>query len=71
MLVEPLIKPEVLWLQTLATIMMAVKASGDGWAWGVVLQNLGSKISYTDNADAKDFIPANLGLGANYTQKVQ
>jgi len=47
----------------------AVKASGDGWAWGVVLQNLGSKISYTDNADAKDFIPANLGFGANYTNK--
>jgi hypothetical protein len=47
----------------------AVKASGDGWAWGAVLSNLGSKISYTDNADAKDFIPANLGFGANYTNK--
>jgi len=45
------------------------KASGDGWAWGVVLQNLGSKISYTDNADAKDFIPANFGFGANYTNQ--
>jgi hypothetical protein len=44
-------------------------ASGSGWQWGVVLQNLGSKISYTDNANAKDFIPANLGLGANYTKK--
>lgn len=44
-------------------------ASGNGWQWGVVLQNLGSKISYTDNANAKDFIPANLGLGANYTRK--
>jgi hypothetical protein len=44
-------------------------AAGNGWQWGVVLQNLGSKISYTDNADAKDFIPANLGLGANYTKK--
>jgi Type IX secretion system protein PorV len=43
--------------------------SGSGWQWGVVLQNLGAKISYTDNADAKDFIPANLGLGANYTKK--
>lgn len=47
----------------------AVKASGDGWAWGAVLSNLGSKISYTDNADAKDFIPANLGLGVNYTNR--
>lgn len=45
------------------------KASGSGWAWGAVLSNLGSKISYTDNADAKDFIPANLGLGLNYTSK--
>jgi len=43
--------------------------AGNGWQWGVVLQNLGSKISYTDNADAKDFIPANLGLGGNYTKK--
>ncbi len=43
------------------------KASGDGWQWGVVLQNLGSKIAYTDNADMKDFIPANFGFGANYT----
>ncbi|MBL0233416.1 MAG: type IX secretion system outer membrane channel protein PorV [Chitinophagaceae bacterium] len=47
-----------------------VKASGDGWSYGAVLSNLGSKISYTDNADAKDFIPANLGLGINYTNKM-
>jgi hypothetical protein len=44
-------------------------ATGNGWAWGVTLTNLGSKIAYTDNADAKDFIPANLGLGATYTKK--
>jgi len=43
------------------------KASGDGWVWGAVLQNLGSKIAYTDNADMKDFIPANLGVGVNYS----
>jgi hypothetical protein len=40
-----------------------------GWSFGAVLSNLGSKISYTDNADAKDFIPANLGFGTNYTKK--
>jgi hypothetical protein len=45
------------------------KASGNGWQSGVVLSNLGSKIAYTDNGDAKDFIPANLGLGGNYTRK--
>ncbi len=46
------------------------KADGDGFAWGVVLSNLGSKISYTDNADAKDFIPSNLGIGFNYRNKI-
>jgi hypothetical protein len=46
------------------------KADGDGFAWGAVLSNLGSKISYTDNADAKDFIPANLGLGFNYRNRI-
>ena len=42
---------------------------GQGWAFGAVLTNLGSKISYTDNADQKDYIPANLGLGTTYTRK--
>lgn len=41
---------------------------GQGWAFGAVLSNLGSKISYTDNADQKDYIPANLGLGTAYTR---
>jgi hypothetical protein len=45
-------------------------ADGDGIAWGVVLSNLGSKIAYTDNADAKDFIPANLGLGLNWRNRM-
>lgn len=46
------------------------KANGSGFAWGAVLSNLGTKVAYTDNADAKDFIPANLGLGLNYTKKM-
>jgi hypothetical protein len=37
-----------------------------GINWGVTLSNLGSKISYTNNAAEKDFIPANLGLGVAY-----
>jgi hypothetical protein len=45
------------------------KASGSGWTWGVTLSNLGAKVAYTNNADAKDFIPANLGLGTTYTKK--
>jgi hypothetical protein len=31
------------------------------------MSNLGSKIAYTDNADQKDYIPANLALGTTYT----
>jgi hypothetical protein len=41
---------------------------GDGWAFGAAFSNLGSKIAYTDNADQKDFIPANMGLGTSYTK---
>jgi hypothetical protein len=41
---------------------------GQGWAFGVALTNLGSKIAYTDNADQKDFIPANFGIGTTYTR---
>ncbi|HEX2608831.1 MAG TPA: type IX secretion system outer membrane channel protein PorV [Flavisolibacter sp.] len=41
--------------------------SGQGLAVGAAFTNLGGKISYTDNADQKDFIPANFGIGATYT----
>ncbi len=41
---------------------------GSGWNWGATLSNLGSKISYTSDAQQKDYIPANLGLGAAYTK---
>jgi type IX secretion system protein PorV len=40
---------------------------GSGWSLGAAATNLGAKIAYTDNADQKDFIPANLGVGAAYT----
>ena len=43
--------------------------AGNGWAFGAVMSNLGSKISYTSNATQKDYIPANLGLGTSYTKK--
>jgi hypothetical protein len=33
----------------------------------VALTNLGSKIGYTNDAKQKDYIPANLGMGAAYT----
>ena len=42
--------------------------AGQGWNFGAALTNLGSKIGYTKDATQKDFIPANLGLGAAYTK---
>lgn len=42
--------------------------AGDGFTFGGTLTNLGAKISYTDNADQKDFIPANLGLGFTWNK---
>jgi hypothetical protein len=43
-------------------------AEGDGFTAGATLTNLGAKISYTDNADQKDFIPANLGIGFTWNK---
>lgn len=40
---------------------------GEGFSYGVVLSNLGSKIGYTNDANSKDYIPANLGIGMAYT----
>lgn len=34
---------------------------------GVSITNIGTKVSYTQSAQNKDFIPTNLGLGAAYT----
>lgn len=45
--------------------------NGAGWRFGGVLSNLGSKIGYTNNANQKDFIPANLALGSSYTHIFQ
>lgn len=45
-----------------------VKENGGGLNWGVTLSNLGGKIGYTSDDNQKDFIPANLGIGAAYTK---
>ena len=47
-----------------------IGVGGSGINYGVTLSNLGSKISYTSDANQKDFIPASLGLGAAYTQEI-
>jgi hypothetical protein len=44
------------------------KANGNGFRLGFTLSNLGSKISYTSDASQKDYIPANIGLGAAYNK---
>jgi len=44
-----------------------INADGQGLNWGITLSNLGSKISYTSDAQQKDYIPANLGLGVANT----
>jgi len=44
-----------------------VDETGQGLNWGIAITNLGSKISYTSDAQQKDYIPANLGLGLAYT----
>jgi hypothetical protein len=51
----------------LSLFYTGANAEGQGWNWGVTLSNLGSKIGYTSDARQKDYIPANLGLGAAYT----
>jgi hypothetical protein len=45
-----------------------LKADGSGLNYGITLTNLGSKISYTNDASQKDYIPANLGIGVAYTK---
>ncbi|MDQ6889014.1 MAG: type IX secretion system outer membrane channel protein PorV [Bacteroidota bacterium] len=48
----------------------AGSTNASGLNWGVTLSNLGAKISYTNDASEKDFIPANLGLGIAYVKSV-
>ncbi|TWW00536.1 type IX secretion system outer membrane channel protein PorV [Chitinophaga pinensis] len=37
------------------------------WNVGLALTNIGTKISYTESATNKDFLPTNFGLGTSYT----
>jgi hypothetical protein len=45
------------------------KANGavNTWNVGLALTNIGTKISYTESATNKDFLPTNFGLGTAYT----
>lgn len=42
----------------------------EGWRVGLVLQNLGPKVNYSNNAQNKSYLPANLGVGINYTKNI-
>lgn len=44
------------------------RTDGDGFIFGTVFSNLGSKISYIQNASEKDFLPANWGIGASWNK---
>ncbi|MBK8087247.1 MAG: type IX secretion system outer membrane channel protein PorV [Chitinophagaceae bacterium] len=43
---------------------------GSGFTAGAVMSNLGTKISYTNDARGKDYIPANLGIGGVYHKAI-
>lgn len=61
-------KPGTAVAADLSMFHTGVKEDGSGLNYGVTLSNLGSKISYTNDATQKDYIPANLGLGVAYTK---
>lgn len=42
--------------------------TSSGLNWGVTVSNLGSKVSYTNDVNRKDYLPANLGLGLAYNK---
>ncbi|MEO6314636.1 MAG: type IX secretion system outer membrane channel protein PorV [Chitinophagaceae bacterium] len=44
-----------------------VKEGKNGWSAGAAFSNLGSKVSYSSDANNQNFLPANLGLGAGHT----
>ncbi|NII25057.1 type IX secretion system outer membrane channel protein PorV [Pseudoflavitalea sp. X16] len=47
-----------------------VRPSGNGWNFGAVLSNLGGKVGYTNDAQQRDYIPANLSIGTTYTAQI-
>lgn len=44
-----------------------IDVKGQGLTAGLALSNLGTRIGYTSDGTAKEFLPANLGLGLAYT----
>ena len=51
----------------LSLFYSGLNTDGQGFTVGAALTNLGTKIGYTNDAGAKDYLPANLGIGIAYT----
>jgi hypothetical protein len=51
----------------LSLFYSGLDTKGQGFTAGGALTNLGTKIGYTNDAGAKDYLPANLGIGVAYT----
>ncbi|MFI5152069.1 MAG: type IX secretion system outer membrane channel protein PorV [Chitinophagales bacterium] len=61
-------KPGNAFAADLSFFYNGVDDNGEGWRVGAALTNLGTKIGYTDDASAKEYIPANFGIGGSYTK---
>lgn len=51
----------------LSLFYSGLNADGQGLTAGAALTNLGTKIGYTNDAGAKDYLPASFGIGIAYT----
>ena len=60
------LKPGTAVAGDLSLFYNGVNEDGKGLTAGFVMSNLGSKIAYTNDARGRDYIPANLGIGAMY-----
>lgn len=45
-----------------------VEPNVGGWSVGAAINNLGNKVAYTNDAQSKDYLPANIGVGVAYTK---
>ena len=53
----------------LSLLYNGLDSKGAGWRYGVNISNLGSKMGFSNSATtSKDYIPANLAIGASYTK---
>lgn len=51
----------------LSVFYNGLTTEGQGFTGGFALSNMGTKVGYVNDASAKEFIPANAGLGGAYT----